>query len=99
MKGKEMKKLVISLTALVALSNTAFAGKNMVPAVVPPAVVPPKPDIATSVVPPIGLYIGGGLTYADGECKCPTLGNVNGKTSESKTYGVNLKAVMTLTNF
>jgi opacity protein-like surface antigen len=90
-----MKKVIFSLVAVAALSSTAFAGKNVAPAPLPPLPVPEKP--APEVLPPLGLYIGGGFTYAKSECKCDDK-NVKfsdgskGNTHEGKTYGVNLKA-------
>jgi len=86
-----MKKVVFSLTLAAALSSTVYAGKNFAPAKLPPLPVPEKP--APAVLPPLGLYVGGGLTYAKGECQCDDA-NIKGGTQKSKsdTYGVNLKA-------
>ena len=84
-----MKKVIFSLVAVAALSSTAFAGKSIAPAPLPPLPVPEKP--APEVLPPLGLYIGGGFTYAKSECKCDEK-VANSKTHEGKTYGVNLKA-------
>ena len=90
-----MKKVIFSLTVAAALSTAAFAGKNVAPVSIPPLPVPTKPK-APVVVPPLGLYIGGGLTFVKSECQCDT--NVkfsDGSTSKvnsAKTYGINLKA-------
>jgi len=51
---------------------------------------------------PLGLYLGGGLTYADSECECPPLLGADGtivNKSESKTYGFNLKAGYNLNKY
>ena len=93
-----MKKVFFSLVAATALSGALFAGKNVAPAPIPPMPVPEKPTkpAAPAVLPPLGLYVGGGLTYAKGECNCDKSvkfsDGTSGKTHESKTYGVNLKA-------
>jgi len=89
-----MKKIIFSLAAVATLSSTAFAGKSVVPAPLPPLPVPEKPA-QQEVLPPLGLYIGGGLTYAKSECQCDDITTGNGIKnghSEGKTYGVNLKA-------
>ncbi len=81
-----MKKVVISIATIAMITISAHAGKNVVP--------PPSEPIP--VILPLGLYLGGGLTYAKSECQCDT--NVrfsNGTTSKvrsGKSYGVNLKA-------
>jgi len=89
-----MKKIIFSLVAATALSSTLFAGKNVAPAPIPPLPVPEKP--APAVLPPLGLYIGGGLTYAKSECQCDTTirfaNGTTSKTNSGKSYGVNLKA-------
>ena len=91
-----MKKVIFSLVAVTALSSAVFAGKNIAPAPIPPLPVPEKPATTPEVLPPLGLYIGGGFTYAKSECKCDSRvkfsdGSV-GKVHEGKSYGVNLKA-------
>ncbi len=92
-----MKKVIFSLVATAALTSVAFAGKNVAPAPIPPAPVPQKPaPKAPEVVPPLGLYVGGGLTYAHTKCSCDQ--NVKfsngkrGKVNSSDTYGFNVKA-------
>jgi opacity protein-like surface antigen len=89
-----MKKVIFSLVTATALSSTLFAGKNVAPAPLPPLPVPEKP--APEVLPPLGLYIGGGLTYAKSECNCNEnvkfSDGTSGKTHKGKTYGLNLKA-------
>lgn len=89
-----MKKVFFSLIAATALSSSLFAGKNVAPAPIPPLPVPEKPAPVT--LPPLGLYIGGGLTYAKSDCQCDTdVKFSDGTTSrvrESKSYGVNLRA-------
>jgi len=89
-----MKKVIFSLVAAAALSSTVYAGKNVAPAPIPPLPVPEKP--APAVLPPLGLYIGGGLTYAKSECQCDTdvrfADGTSSRVNEGKTYGINLKA-------
>ena len=92
-----MKKIIISLTAVAALSTTAFAGKNVAPVDVPALPIPEKPKAPTPVaVPPLGLYIGGGLTFVKSECQCDTnvkfSDGTTSKVNSAKSYGVNLKA-------
>ena len=91
-----MKKTIFSLTVAAALSTAAFAGKNVAPVSIPPLPVPTKPK-APVVVPPLGLYIGGGLTFVKSECQCdPSVkcgdGSSCAKANSAKTYGINLKA-------
>jgi len=92
-----MKRGIFSLIAIVALSSVAFAGKNSAPAVIPPAPIPQEPvkPITPAIVPPLGLYIGGGLTYVKSDCQCDTSVRFSdgstGKVNSAKTYGVNLK--------
>jgi len=82
-----MKKLALSIASVTIMTISAQAGKNVIPAPVPPIPV---------VTPPLGLYIGGGFTYAKGKCQCNT--NVtfsDGSTSRvhsGNSYGFNLKA-------
>ncbi len=101
-KGLIMKKVIFSLVAATALSSTLFAGKNVAPAPVPALPVPEKPA-APAVLPPLGLYIGGGLTYAKGECQCDTAvrfaDGTTSKKSTGKTYGVNLRAGFDLNEY
>jgi len=89
-----MKKVIFSFVAATALSSTLFAGKNVAPAPIPPLPVPEKP--APAVLPPLGLYIGGGLTYAKSECQCDTnvkfADGTSSRKNTGKTYGINLKA-------
>jgi len=84
-----MKKSIISIAAIAMLTISANAGKNYVPAVVEPIPVP-------VVEVPLGLYLGGGFTYANTQCQCDDdIKFSNGETSrvyEGKTYGYNLKA-------
>jgi len=93
-----MKKVIFSLVAATALSSTLFAGKNVAPAPLPPMPIPEKPaPTPAATLPPLGLYIGGGLTYAKSECQCDNTvkcsdGSSCGKVQEGKTYGYNLKA-------
>jgi len=95
-----MKKVIFSLAAATLL---AYAGKNVAPAPVPPMPIPDKTPKAPIVLPPLGLYLGGGFTYADSECKCNS--NVrfsdgsSGTTNSAKTYGVNLKAGYTINEY
>lgn len=88
-----MKKVIFSLIAVAALGSSLYAGKNVAPAPVPPLPIPEAPQ--PTVVPPLGLYVGGGLTYASTSCKCSALqtsdGLVQGQSS-GKSYGVNLRA-------
>ena len=91
-----MKKVIFSLVAATALSSSLFAGKNVAPAPLPPLPVPEKPAPAPTAVPPLGLYVGGGLTYAKSKCSCDSSvkfsDGSNGTKHEATTYGVNLKA-------
>lgn len=84
-----MKKVRLAIAAVAALSISAHAGKNYVPAPVEPIPVP-------VAVPPLGLYIGGGLTYAHTSCQCDTSvkfsDGTTSKVRNGKSYGVNLKA-------
>ncbi len=97
-----MKQIVISISTIAILSSLAIAGKNTIPAPSEPLKIP---EPATTVNNngsvnlenlPLGLYLGGGLTYAKSECKCNqnvTFSNNSvGKTNKATTYGVNLKA-------
>jgi len=91
-----MKKVILSIVTVAALSSTTlFAGKNSAPAVEVPAPVPIPAVTTKSSTPPLGLYVGGGFTYASTECECKELktknGTINGK-SEGSTSGINLKA-------
>jgi len=97
-----MKKVIFSLVAATALSSSLFAGKNVAPAPLPPVPVPEKP--APAVLPPLGLYVGGGLTYAKSQCQCDDNTRCSDGTScaqphEGKTYGVNLKAGFDLNEY
>ena len=88
-----MKKLTISIASIAVMAMSAQAGKNVIPAPVEPIPVPvPVP----AVVPPLGLYIGGGFTYAKGECQCDTdvrfSDGTTGRVHTGKSYGFNLKA-------
>ncbi len=89
-----MKKVFFSLITATALSSTLFAGKNVAPAYIPSLPVPEKP--AQETLPPLGLYIGGGLTYAKSECQCDdSVRFSDGTTSRvntGKSYGINLRA-------
>jgi len=87
-----MKKVIFSTVAITLLCSASYAGKNVVKADVPPLPVPEKPiKPMETAVPPLGIYIGGGYTYAHGECHCNPV--VNGqKASTSDTHGINLKA-------
>lgn len=97
-----MKKVIFSLATAVALTSTAFAGKNVAPAPIPPLPVPQKPQ-APVAVPPLGLYIGGGLTFVKSECQCDTnvkfSDGTTSKVNSAKTYGINLKAGYTFSEY
>jgi len=102
-----MKKIIFSLATAVALSSTAFAGKNVAPVSIPPLPVPEKPLApqapAPTVVPPLGLYIGGGLTFVKSDCQCDSnvrfSDGTTSKTNSAKTYGINLKAGYSFTDY
>ena len=83
-----MRKLTISIATLAIIAISAQAGKNVIPAPVKPIPIP--------VYAPIGLYLGGGLTYAHSKCQCSTdVKFSDGTTSRvhsGTSYGVNLKA-------
>lgn len=85
-----MKNLKLAIAAFAALTISANAGKNVIPAPVEPIPVP------VAVVPPLGLYIGGGLTYTHSSCQCDkSVRFSDGSTSRKSsgnTYGLNLKA-------
>ncbi|NPA27591.1 MAG: porin family protein [Epsilonproteobacteria bacterium] len=97
-----MKKVLISIVATAALATLVNAGKNKDMATEPPIPVPLAPEIApktpaptTTSTPPLGLYIGGGFTYAHTECECDELQTTDGVTtgeSTGDTYGINLRA-------
>jgi len=79
-----MKRITAFISALIIATISANAGKNVIPAPVEPVAVPV----------PIGLYFGGGLTYAHSKCKCDNLSLSKGSISTRKgnSYGINLKA-------
>ena len=84
-----MKKLLILLSAVAIFATVSNAGKNYIPAPVEPIPVPPPIEV------PLGLYLGGGLTYTQSECKCEDIVLSNGQpitAREDKTGGINLKA-------
>jgi opacity protein-like surface antigen len=95
-QGYTMKKTLLSITAVAVMSVSAFAGKNYIPAVVEPIPVP----VAEI---PLGLYLGGGFTYAHSECQCDDsieFSNGTGsKVNKANTYGYNLKAGYTINEF
>ena len=97
-----MKKVIFSLATAVALTTTVFAGKNVAPVSIPPLPVPEKPQ-APVAVPPLGLYIGGGLTFVKSECQCDTnvkfSDGTTSKVNSAKTYGINLKAGYTFSEY
>ena len=84
-----MKKLKLALASIAVMAISAQAGKNYVPAPVEPIPVP----VANI---PLGLYLGGGFTYASSKCQCDTnvkfSDGTTSRVSKGKTYGVNLKA-------
>jgi opacity protein-like surface antigen len=90
-----MKKVILSLIAIAAVSNTAlFAGKNTSFAVPKPVPIPAATTTKPSITPPLGMYIGGGFTYAKSECKCKEIKTTNGVKqgkNEGSTSGFNLK--------
>ncbi|SHO81460.1 putative outer membrane protein A [hydrothermal vent metagenome] len=75
-----MKRIVLSVTTVVAMSSVTFAGGDFIPVVEPVMVIPPVPINTT------GLYVGIGLvaTYFDGVCSC-------GNSYEDYTYGALLR--------
>ena len=84
-----MKKITLSIATLAIIAISAQAGKNVVPAPVEPIPVP--------VALPLGLYLGGGLTYAHSKCQCDrSLTCSDGRSCaiphKGNTYGFNLKA-------
>lgn len=88
-----MKKITIAIASLAIMAVSAQAGKNVVPAQVKPIPVP--------VYAPLGLYLGGALTYSHSKCQCdPSLQcSTNGTNTVScaqvhggTTYGIDLKA-------
>jgi len=91
-----MKKITTTIAAIAIMTISANAGKNFVPATVEPIPVP-------VVKIPLGLYLGGGFTYASSECQCdPDVKFSDGSTSKvssATTYGYNLKAGYTINRF
>ncbi len=88
-----MKRLALALGIATLFSSSLFAGKDVAPAIEPPAPIPAKPS-KPKIVPPIGLYLGAGLTYAYNKCQCAPLTTSDGikiPTSKSHTYGYNLR--------
>ena len=84
-----MKKLTVTIATLAIMAVSAQAGKNVAPAPVEPIPVP--------VYAPLGLYLGGALTYSHSKCQCdPSVICSNGQSCSTPhkgtTYGVNLKA-------
>ena len=78
-----MKKSIIALAILASLS---YAGKNVAPA--------PSEPVPVPVAAPLGLYLGGGFTYAYNKCQCAPITTQNGTytpTSKSHTEGFNLR--------
>ncbi len=89
-----MKRVLISITTIAALSSFAIAGKDILPVKTEPVEIPEVKEKADLKLP-LGLYLGGGLSYASTECKCKEItlsGNKKVTSSEGKTYGVNLRA-------
>jgi len=79
-----MRKLLVPI-AIVGIISSANAGKNVIPAETKPIPVP---------VAPLGLYIGGGFTYAKGECSCQSVHLTSGYHTPkftAHTKGFNLK--------
>ncbi len=91
-----MRKTLSTIAAIAVMTISANAGKNYIPAVVEPIPVP-------VVEIPLGLYLGGGFTYANSECQCDdSVKFSNGTTSKKTkgdTYGYNLKAGYTINEF
>ena len=99
-----MKKTIFSIIAAVALSSVAYAGKNVAPVPVAPLPIPEKPHAPLpAVVPPLGLYVGGGLTFVKSDCKCDSnvrfSDGTNGRAKSAKTYGINLLAGYSFTEY
>ncbi len=88
-----MKRVLISVTTAALLASLAYAGKNTLPVPTKPIAIPTAP-VKSEVTLPLGLYLGGGLTYASTECKCQDIQLTNNqvKKSTGKSYGINLKA-------
>jgi len=97
-----MKKVILSLITFATLSSTQiFAGSSEVKAIQEPLPIPAA-TTDSSILPPLGMYIGGGFTYAKSECECDEITTANGTvqgSSEGKTQGVNLKAGYTFNKF
>ncbi len=104
-----MKKLKIAVASIALLMASAQAGKNVALPISDPIPVPveeepivkPKPTPVANI--PLGIYLGGGFTYASSKCQCnDKVKFSNGTTSrvnKGKTYGVNLKAGYTINSF
>lgn len=91
-----MRQVKLAIAALAMLSISANAGKNYVPATVEPIPLP-------TVIPPLGFYIGGGLTYAASKCQCDTSVQFSdGTTSKARSghsYGGNLRVGYNLNEY
>ena len=88
-----MKQITLSLGVIALCATSLFAGKDVAPAIEPPAPIPVTPT-KPSITPPIGLYLGGGFTYAYNKCQCAPITTQNGTytpTSKSHTEGFNLR--------
>lgn len=90
-----MKKTTLHIIAVTILTISAQAGKNVAPAPVEPIPVP-------VTAAPLGLFFGGGLTYAHSKCKCANLnltGNQSEKTNKGNTYGFNIVTGYNFNNY
>ncbi len=84
-----MKNLRLAIASVVILTASVHAGKNVIEPLSDPIPVP-------VVNIPLGLYLGGGLTYTSSKCQCSTdvkfSDGSTSRVSSAKTYGYNLKA-------
>ena len=90
-----MKRVILSLITIATFSSTSmFAGSSNMKAIQKPVPIP-SVIADTSVLPPLGMYIGGGFTYAKTKCECKeittSIAAIRNK-SEGTTNGINLKA-------
>ena len=97
-----MKRVLLSIATISAIVTFANAGKDVEPAVEPPVPVPVPPKVTPQSAPPLGLYIGGGFTYAHTSCECEEILTEDGPkrgSSSGDSYGVHLKAGYDFSDF
>ena len=95
-----MKRLVKTFASIAIITVASNAGKNYIPAVSEPIPVPVPMPVAEI---PLGLYLGGGFTYAHSKCQCDNsikfTDNTTSRVHKGNTYGYNLKAGYTINQY